>query len=175
MNANTKTGRLRKNRVEKWTISTLPAGSFIKLEDAKCHTTMAHRYATAKSETMLVYFRESSFLINESGTIAVTINSVIQNRLSSRRLSGLLMPASDVIIYRVFNFSPFPLSFPSKQHLTLTVGIRSPIINTYDTLTPKHLMAIARSKKIAADGHVSCDTAKKEAFRPSVRAAHLER
>lgn len=103
VNANTNTGRLRKNRVEKWIISTLPAGSLMKLEDAKCHITMAQRYATANSDTMLVYFNESSFRMKDNGTIAVTINSVIQNRLSNKILSWLLMPASDVIIYKPFN------------------------------------------------------------------------
>lgn len=60
---------------------------------------MAQRYATAKSDTTLVYFKESNFLINERGTIAVTVNTVIQNLRSRSMLSWLLMPASDVMIY----------------------------------------------------------------------------
>jgi hypothetical protein len=45
----------------------------------------------------------------------------------------------------------------------------------YDTATPKHFIAIARSNKIATLGHVSLDIAKKDASRPSVRAAHLDK
>ena len=40
----------------------------------------------------------------------------------------------------------------------------------YDTETPKHLMAIAKSKKTAADGYVILEHAKKEDWRPA-RAA----
>lgn len=45
----------------------------------------------------------------------------------------------------------------------------------YDTATPKHLIAIAKSNNTATFGHVNLDIAKKEAFRPSVRAAHRDR
>lgn len=57
----------------------------------------------------------------------------------------------------------------------MTCGIKSPIIIKYDTATPKHLIAIAKSNKIATLGHVSLDIAKNDASRPSVRAAHLDK
>jgi len=41
--------------------------------------------------------------------------------------------------------------------------------------TPKHLMAIAASKKTAAPGKVSCDTAWKDACRPSVFRAQSDK
>lgn len=41
--------------------------------------------------------------------------------------------------------------------------------------TPKHFIAIAKSKKTPAEGHVIWDTAKNEASRPSVRAAALDK
>lgn len=45
----------------------------------------------------------------------------------------------------------------------------------YETATPKHFIAIAKSNKTATLGHVSLDIAKKDASRPSVRAAHLDK
>lgn len=43
-----------------------------------------------------------------------------------------------------------------------TPGIKSPIMMRYEIPTPKHLMAIAASKKTAADGYVIFERAKKE-------------
>ena len=44
-------------------------------------------------------------------------------------------------------------------------GIRSPTTTRYDTPTPKHFTAIAKSNTTLNCGYVICDSAKNEAFR----------
>lgn len=66
-----------------------------------------------------------------------------------------------------------PPFLPKKD--VITSGIRSPMIIRYEIETPKHLMAIAASKRMARLGQVSLEMAKKEAWRPSVWAAALDK
>ncbi|OMH84809.1 hypothetical protein AX774_g1657 [Zancudomyces culisetae] len=53
-----------------------------------------------------------------------------------------------------------------------TCGNKSPKIIKYDTETPKHFSAMAKSKSSAALGYVSPATAKKEDFLPGTFSAH---
>ena len=97
-----------------------------------------HRYTTEEMASIDAYLREFRFLIKHKGDTMHSITTVMLKFLFTR--------------------------IEWSVNVDKIWGITSPTTIMYETPTPKHLMAIAKSKMTLSFGFVTCVNAKNDAF-----------